>query len=83
MSVTGQVGCLAIVIIVLATWAGRWLDGLVGGGRPWFTIGLLLLSVPVALFLTLQLALRSTRRLTGESQLIREGDFERDDSGNS
>ncbi|HJO34555.1 MAG TPA: hypothetical protein QGI62_10590 [Anaerolineales bacterium] len=67
----------------MATWAGRWLDDLVGGGRSWFTIGMLVLSVPVVLFLTLRLALRSTRRLTGESQLNGVRDFERDDSSNS
>ncbi|MDP6793398.1 MAG: hypothetical protein QF660_05030, partial [Anaerolineales bacterium] len=66
-----------------ATWAGRWLDGLVGEGRPWFTIGLLVFSVPVVLFLTLRLAMRSTRSLSGKPQLSREKDFESDDSGNS
>ena len=70
-------------MIVLAMWAGRWLDGLVGDGRPWFTIGLLVFSVPVVLFLTLRLALRSTRNLSGGPQSSIEKDFESDDSGNS
>jgi hypothetical protein len=80
LSVTGQVGCLAIVVIVLATWVGRWLDGLVGEGRPWFTVGLLVLSVPVVLFLTLKLALRSTRSLNGRTESSRGKDLESDNS---
>lgn len=80
LSVTGQVGCLTIVIIVLATLAGRWLDGLVGEGRPWFTVGLLVLSVPVVLFITLRLALRSTRSLSDRTESSRGKDFESDDS---
>ena len=56
------------------------LDGLVGEGRPWFTVGLLVLSVPVVLFLTLRLALRSTRSLSGRTETSRGKDFESDDS---
>jgi hypothetical protein len=61
-------------------WAGRWLDRLVGGGGSWFTIGLLVLSVPVVLFLTLKLALRSTSSLNYETDSSRGKDFESDDS---
>jgi len=59
VSVTGQVGCLTIALVVLSVLAGRWLDTEFGV-RPWFTIGLLVASVPVALFLTIRLALRAT-----------------------
>ena len=79
LSVTVKVGCLAIGMILLAIWSGRWLDGLVGGGGSWFTIGLLVLSMPVVLFLTLRLALRSTRSLSGETESSKGKDFESDD----
>ena len=61
-------------------WAGRWLDRLVGRGESWFTIGLLVLSVPIVLFLTLLLAVRSTRSLSGETESSKIKDFESDDS---
>ena len=61
-------------------WVGRWLDGIVGSGRSWFTIGLLVLSVPVVLFLTLKMALRSTRSLSDETLSSKGKDFESDDS---
>ena len=81
--VTGQVGGLAIITIVLAMWVGRWLDRLVGSGRSWFTIGLLVLSVPVVMFLTLKLAVRSTRSLSGAVELSKGKDFESDDRSSS
>ena len=61
-------------------WVGQWLDGIVGSGRSWFTIGLLVLSVPVVLFLTLKMALRSTRSLNDEILSSKGKDFESDDS---
>ena len=68
---------------MLATWAGRWLDRVYGSGSSWFTIGLLVLSVPVVLFLTLRVALRSTRNLSGELESSKGKDFESDDSSDS
>ena len=66
--------------IVLAMWVGKWLDRLAGSERSWFTIGLLVLSVPVVLFLTLKLAVRSTRSLSGETESSKVKDFQSDDS---
>lgn len=46
--VVGQVGCLTVLIIVLTLFAGLSLDNALGT-RPWFTIILLVASVPVTL----------------------------------
>ena len=58
---------MAILFIGLAIVTGRWLDARVGDGNSWFTIGLLLLSVPIVLYLTMRLALRSTRGLSSNT----------------
>jgi hypothetical protein len=79
LSVTGQVGCLAILVIGLATVTGRWLDSQVSDGNSWFTIGLLLLSVPIVLYLTIRLALRSTRGLSSNTV----SEIEEDEESNS
>jgi hypothetical protein len=46
----GQVGCLTLVVIMLALFGGLWLDKIFNT-RPFITGGLLLGSVPVTLFL--------------------------------
>jgi len=47
-AVTGQVGCLTLIIIFAALFLGRWLDNRFGSS-PLFTIGLMIGSVPVTL----------------------------------
>ncbi|MFN7036257.1 MAG: AtpZ/AtpI family protein [Bellilinea sp.] len=47
-SVTAQVGCITLVIVLAAVFAGIWLDNRFET-RPWFTVGLLVMSVPVSL----------------------------------
>ena len=47
-AVTGQVGCLTIVIILVAFFAGRWLDNQFGSDAL-FTVILMVASVPVTL----------------------------------
>jgi len=53
----------------------------VGDGNSWFTIGLLLLSVRIVLYLTIRLALRSTRGLSGNtvSEIEEDEEFNSDD----
>ena len=46
--VTGQVGCLTLVIIFAALFIGRWLDNQFNTS-PLITIGLMVASVPVTL----------------------------------
>jgi len=47
-SIAGQVGCLTLVIVLGAVFLGLWLDSRFGT-RPWWTIGLVLGSIPVSL----------------------------------
>jgi formate hydrogenlyase subunit 4 len=49
-AVTGQVGCLTLIIIFAALFFGRWLDNQFDTS-PLFTIGLMIGSVPVTLVL--------------------------------
>jgi F0F1-type ATP synthase assembly protein I len=61
-SIAGQVGCLTLVIIFLALFAGLWLDRYFAT-RPLFTIVLLIGSVPVTLFLMFRVVRAATSRI--------------------
>lgn len=47
-SIAAQVGCLTLIIVLGAVFLGLWLDSRFGT-RPWWTIGLVLGSIPVSL----------------------------------
>lgn len=59
-AVAAQAGCWSIIIVMLALFAGLWLDARFEVRGP-FTIGLLLLSVPVSLFIMVRIALGAVR----------------------
>ncbi len=61
-SIAGQVGCLTLVIIFVALFAGLWLDRYFAT-RPLFTIVLLIGSVPVTLFLMFRMVRAATNRI--------------------
>lgn len=61
-SIAGQVGCLTLVIIFVALFAGLWLDRYFDT-RPLFTIVLLIGSVPVTLFLMFRVVKAATGRI--------------------
>ncbi len=46
---TASVGFLTVLIIAVAMLAGLWLDS-VFSSKPWFTLGLIALSLPTSLF---------------------------------
>lgn len=48
VALVGQVGCLTLVIVMGSVLAGLWLDNRFGT-RPWFTLGLVVASIPVSL----------------------------------
>ncbi len=62
ITVGGEVGCITLVIVIAAVFGGIWLDRVLGT-RPLFTVGLVLLSAPLALVLTVWIARRATRNL--------------------
>jgi hypothetical protein len=61
--VAGQVGCLSLVIVFVALFAGIWLDARFQV-RGVFTVGLLLLSIPISLFFMVRIALGAVKNLT-------------------
>lgn len=61
-SIAGQVGCLTLVIIFVALFAGLWLDQYFAS-KPLFTIVLLIGSVPVTLFLMFRVVKAATSRI--------------------
>jgi hypothetical protein len=48
-SVTGQVGCLTIIIILASLFGGLWLDNRFHATRHMFTLGLMIISIPITL----------------------------------
>jgi len=57
-AVAGQAGCLSVVLIFLALFAGLFLDARLDT-HPVFTIGLVLVSVPISLYAMVRLMLSS------------------------
>lgn len=57
----GQVGCLTalitLVVIALAFAIGWFLDNLMGNEKRFLTVGMLLLSFPITLFLTVRISM--------------------------
>ena len=61
-SIAGQVGCLTLSVIFAALFAGLWLDRYLDT-KPFFTVVILLGSVPVTLFLMFRLVKVATDRI--------------------
>jgi uncharacterized YccA/Bax inhibitor family protein len=62
-SVGGQVGCVTLIIVFAALFAGIGIDRLLGT-KPIFTLILTLGSAPLSLFITYRLAMRAVRSVT-------------------
>jgi len=60
--VAGQVGCVTLVIALVAVFGGLWLDARLQT-RPTFTITLLLASIPVSLFAMLYIVRLFTSKI--------------------
>jgi len=60
--VIGQVGCLTLVIILVALVAGLWLDNQFQT-RPLITIILVIVSMPITIFLMFRVVLSFTPRI--------------------
>ncbi|HLF28038.1 MAG TPA: AtpZ/AtpI family protein [Anaerolineae bacterium] len=63
-----QAGCLAVAIVIGALLLGMWLDGQLHT-RPWFTLGLLLVSAPLSVYAIYRFALRAARRIQARDSL--------------
>jgi len=62
LTVGGEVGCLTLIIVIVSVFGGIWLDRILGT-KPLFTVGLVLLSAPLSLFLTFWIATRAVKDL--------------------
>ncbi len=61
-SVAGQVGCLTLIIIIIALFAGLWLDKTFDT-KPLFTLILMIGSVPVTLILMFMIVRTATSHM--------------------
>jgi F0F1-type ATP synthase assembly protein I len=64
--VAGQVGCITLVIVVLALIIGLWLDSQLNT-RPLFTLILMIGSVPVTLVIMFWVVRKATSRISSET----------------
>lgn len=62
VGIVSQVGCVTLVIIVLALLGGMYIDNRFMT-KPWFTIGLLIASVPVSLVIMIFLVRAAIKRM--------------------
>ena len=65
--VAGQVGCLTLVIVLGAVFIGLWLDGIFQT-RPWFTISLLIASIPISIVTMVIVARLAVSKIKTEGQ---------------
>lgn len=67
LTVGGEVGCVTLIIVLVAVFGGIWLDR-VFGTKPLFTIAFVLLSAPLSLALTFVIAKRAVKDVTKQSE---------------
>ena len=67
VAVAGQVGCLTLIVVLAALFGGLWLDSQFDT-RPMFTVGLMILSVPVTLVAMFWVVRKATARLQKETE---------------
>jgi F0F1-type ATP synthase assembly protein I len=58
----GQIGCVTLVIVLLAAFGGIWLDNLLGT-KPLLTVILILGAAPLSLFMTYFMAVRAIKNV--------------------
>ncbi len=79
-AVTGQVGCLTVIIILIAFFAGRWLDSRFESDAL-FTVILMVASVPLTLVVMFWVVRSVTSRFAKPSEQNPKEDEEGADSG--
>lgn len=80
-AVAGQVGCLTALIVIVALVAGLWLDSQFDT-RPMFTVGLMIVSVPLTLVVMFWVVRKATRHMrTNDNQKSKTPEEEEYSSG--
>ncbi len=77
-AIAGQVGCLTLVIVLAALFAGLWLDAQFDS-RPFATVILLITSVPVTLVLMFWVVKRAIAQIQPSSEPVPESDLTQED----
>jgi F0F1-type ATP synthase assembly protein I len=67
--VVSQVGCVTLVIILGALFLGLFLDQHTGS-RPWFTIGLVLGSIPISLLVMVIISLAAVKKIKPDKSTL-------------
>jgi F0F1-type ATP synthase assembly protein I len=62
-AVAGQSGCATVILVFAALFAGMYLDSRLDT-HPIFTIGLVVISVPLSLYMMVRMVLTTTARIT-------------------
>ena len=65
-AVAGQAGCAAVIIIMIALFAGMWLDARLGWHGP-LTVALLVCSAPLSLWVMVKIALGAVSRIVPQT----------------
>ena len=65
--VAAQVGCFTLVIVLGAVFIGLWLDGIFQS-RPWFTIGLVVASIPISIIMMVVVTRLAVSKIKSETQ---------------
>lgn len=70
----GQVGCLTLLIVIAALLGGMALDAHLGT-KPWLTLGLIIISIPVSIILMVIIAKKTVSKIkTSKSDAAAEED---------
>jgi hypothetical protein len=64
----GEMGCLMLVIVLVAVFGGLWVDNLLGT-KPVITILLVLISVPISLGSSIWIAMRTIKNSAPASSM--------------
>jgi F0F1-type ATP synthase assembly protein I len=67
IALVGQVGCLTLIIVLGAVFGGMWIDRRMDT-KPFGTIILVAVSVPIAIFVMLKVVRATLRKLGMDSQ---------------
>jgi F0F1-type ATP synthase assembly protein I len=68
VGIVSQVGCVTLVIIIAALLLGLYIDSRFNT-KPWFTIGLVLVSIPVSLVLMIVIVRTAMKKMKIETTL--------------